>query len=93
LLNWYDTLSLDPLPPRYVSTVDSGNLVGSLIALKQGFLELEQTPVIPWERWVGFIDTLEVLGEIIEPLRESAPEIIAQSEARAKTDANTGIGS
>jgi hypothetical protein len=27
--NWYDTLSLAPLPPRYVSSVDSGNLAGS----------------------------------------------------------------
>src|SRR5439155_7379553 len=25
LLNWYDTLSLAPLTPAYVSTVDSGN--------------------------------------------------------------------
>ena len=32
-LNWYDTQTLAPLPPRYVSTVDSGNLAGYLIAL------------------------------------------------------------
>ena len=32
-LNWYDTASLAPLPPAYVSTVDSGNLCGHLIAL------------------------------------------------------------
>ncbi len=40
LLNWYDTESLAPLLPRYVSTVDSGNLAGALIALTQGCLEL-----------------------------------------------------
>ena len=34
LLNWYDTRTLAPLEPRYVSTVDSGNLLGCLIALK-----------------------------------------------------------
>src|SRR3989442_14659195 len=33
LLNWYDTRTLAPLPPRYVSTVDSGNLAGALLAL------------------------------------------------------------
>ena len=33
LFNWYDTQSLAPLLPRYVSTVDSGNLAGSLIAI------------------------------------------------------------
>ena len=31
--NWYDTADLRPLEPRYVSTVDSGNLAGHLIAL------------------------------------------------------------
>lgn len=36
LFNWYDTLSLAPLPPRYVSTVDSGNLAGALIAVSEG---------------------------------------------------------
>jgi cyclic beta-1,2-glucan synthetase len=40
LYNWYDTQQASPLYPRYVSTVDSGNLCGALIALKQGLLEL-----------------------------------------------------
>ncbi|MDQ6422207.1 glucoamylase family protein [Paenibacillus sp. LHD-117] len=39
LYNWYDTESLAPLLPVYVSTVDSGNLVASLIAVKEGLLE------------------------------------------------------
>ncbi|HEY7922921.1 MAG TPA: glucoamylase family protein, partial [Vicinamibacteria bacterium] len=39
LLNWYDTQSLAPLPPRYVSTVDSGNLVGALMTLAFGLQE------------------------------------------------------
>ena len=34
--NWYDTQSLQPLAPRYVSTVDSGNLAGHLITLRAG---------------------------------------------------------
>jgi len=36
LLNWYDTENLSPLLPRYVSTVDSGNLAGALLALAEG---------------------------------------------------------
>ena len=40
LLNWYDTRTLTPLEPGYVSAVDSGNLLGCLIALRQWFLEL-----------------------------------------------------
>lgn len=38
--NWYDTQSLAPLLPMYVSTVDSGNLCGHLLAVAQGCLEL-----------------------------------------------------
>ncbi len=44
LFNWYDTLSLAPLPPRYVSTVDSGNLAGALIALAHGLRRLAREP-------------------------------------------------
>jgi cyclic beta-1,2-glucan synthetase len=35
LFNWYSTATLEPLTPRYVSTVDSGNLVSALVGLKQ----------------------------------------------------------
>jgi len=43
LLNWYDTRTLSPLPPRYVSTVDSGNLAGALLALAEGCREVAGT--------------------------------------------------
>ena len=39
LLNWYDTVTLAPLLPMYVSTVDSGNLSGHLLAVAQACLE------------------------------------------------------
>ncbi|NLM84229.1 MAG: hypothetical protein GX189_05910 [Clostridiales bacterium] len=39
LYNWYDTLTLTVLPPAYVSSVDSGNFAGCLIALREGLLE------------------------------------------------------
>jgi len=40
LFNWYDTQSLAALRPRYVSSVDSGNLYASLIVLAAGLREL-----------------------------------------------------
>ena len=40
LYNWYDTVTLKPLSPIYVSTVDSGNFVGCLITVKEGLEEL-----------------------------------------------------
>lgn len=42
LYNWYDTQTLKPLHPAYVSTVDSGNLAACLIILREGLIELEQ---------------------------------------------------
>ncbi len=39
LYNWYDTSTGAPLRPRYVSTVDSGNLRGCLIALREGLYQ------------------------------------------------------
>ncbi|HUG53050.1 MAG TPA: glucoamylase family protein, partial [Vicinamibacteria bacterium] len=44
LLNWYDTSTLAPLLPRYVSTVDSGNLAGALIVLAEGLRGLCREP-------------------------------------------------
>ena len=38
--NWYDTQSLKPLLPLYISSVDSGNLAGHLLTLRSGLLEL-----------------------------------------------------
>lgn len=42
--NWYDTTTLMPLEPRYVSTVDTGNLLAAMLALKQGFSEFVDLP-------------------------------------------------
>ncbi len=47
LLNWYDTRNLAPLMPRYVSTVDSGNLAGALLALAEGCRRLSAEPCGP----------------------------------------------
>jgi cyclic beta-1,2-glucan synthetase len=59
--NWYDTRSLEPLRPYYVSSVDSGNLAGCLVALEAGLAELKQHPVLPREVLAGLGDTLAVM--------------------------------
>jgi cyclic beta-1,2-glucan synthetase len=70
LLNWYDTHSLEPLPPRYVSTVDSGNLAACMLTLKHGCLELPNDPILRWERWQGFLDTLDLFRESLTGLSD-----------------------
>jgi cyclic beta-1,2-glucan synthetase len=65
LFNWYETKNLQPLLPRYVSTVDSGNFGGCLVVLEQGCREVARAPVLRIEVWDGLTDTLDVLQEVM----------------------------
>jgi cellobiose phosphorylase len=62
-LNWYDTQSLQPLPPRYVSSVDSGNLAGHLLTLRAGLLLLADEAPRFDRVCAGLADTLALLRE------------------------------
>ena len=66
LFNWYDTQSLQVLPPRYVSTVDSGNLAGHLLTLRQGLVTLPLQQILNPRFFEGLQTTLHVLGATIE---------------------------
>ncbi|MDE3022158.1 MAG: cyclic beta 1-2 glucan synthetase [Pseudomonadota bacterium] len=61
--NWYDTRTLQPLRPQYISSVDSGNLAGCLLTLQAGLLELKDQPVLSANAFQGLRDTLQVLIE------------------------------
>ena len=61
--NWYDTLSLSPLHPKYVSTVDSGNLVGHLLTLRQGLYAQVTEPVFKNSVYEGLLTTLKIIQE------------------------------
>jgi len=63
LLNWYDTRTLEPLAPLFVSCVDSGNLMASYWTLQQGCLERLHRPVLERNLAQGFLDHLLVLGD------------------------------
>ena len=62
-LNWYNIQTLDPLFPRYVSTVDSGNFLACLWTLKQGMDEMISSSIIPTDALSGIKDTYEILQE------------------------------
>ncbi|ART79182.1 cellobiose phosphorylase [Oceanisphaera avium] len=61
LLNWFDTRTLASLAPRYVSTVDSGNLAVSLLVLSAGCKEAATDALLPPARWQGLEDCLQLL--------------------------------
>jgi len=61
--NWYDTRSLAPLHPMYVSAVDSGNLAGHLLTLAPGLAGLADQPLIGKQTLDGVAITLRVVQE------------------------------
>ena len=66
LYNWYDTETLQILPPRYVSTVDSGNLAGHLLTLRQGLIAIPNQKIITQKLFEGLRTTLHVLESTTE---------------------------
>jgi cyclic beta-1,2-glucan synthetase len=62
--NWYDTSTLAPLHPRYVSTVDSGNLAAALMTVGRALQELMETQALetgPPRLCEGLIDGTDAL--------------------------------
>ncbi|OLD65682.1 MAG: hypothetical protein AUI47_01570 [Acidobacteria bacterium 13_1_40CM_2_68_5] len=74
-INWYDTKTLRPLEPIYVSTVDSGNLAGHLIAMAQACRELMHRPLFGPEILEGIRDALQLL---LDSIAKSEPPRRAQ---------------
>ena len=62
--NWYDTRTLEPLPPRYISTVDSGNLAGFLLTLAGGLREVAGEPIVAPQALSGIRDTIGLLRHL-----------------------------
>lgn len=64
LYNWYDTCTLAPLRPRYISTVDSGNLLCCLTALREGcrdyYAEAPEAATAVMRRAQDFIDACDL---------------------------------
>lgn len=74
--NWYDTETLQPLHPRYVSTVDSGNLAACLLTMHAGAQELLREPVLRPELIGGLTDSLDLLKQACERVSEDDPKAI-----------------
>ena len=74
--NWYDTQSLKPLAPRYISSVDSGNLAGHLMTLRPGLLALADDMILGARFFEGLGDTL---GMVIEAAADTL-----QGDAQAR---------
>ena len=80
LLNWYDTRTLAPLSPRYVSTVDSGNLAGALIALAHGLRYVAQRPGDPAAQRAGCAVVADLLRESLAVFAVNHPTSDGRTE-------------
>ena len=83
--NWYDTRSLKPLPPLYVSSVDSGNLAGHLLVLRAGLSTLADRPVLDAQWLDGTRDTIRLLVEAMEG--DATPALATLQELAGDTPA------
>ena len=83
--NWYDTQTLEPLLPLYVSSVDSGNLAAHLLTLRAGLIAMGDAPVLPPRLWAGLQDASALAGDAalaaaLEAARASPPTAAALRE-------------
>jgi len=86
--NWYDTVSLKPLFPKYISTVDSGNLAGHLLVFRQGLLAIPHQKIIGLKIFEGLQDTLRVLTETLD---ENEVGIVQSFKGDLKTAGNQDL--
>jgi cellobiose phosphorylase len=73
LYNWYNIKTLEIVNPFYVSTVDSGNFIGHVIALKNGLMDVLDQPVFPKVIVDGILDVIQLTDVEVEiPLDEQS---------------------
>jgi hypothetical protein len=80
--NWYDTGDLRPLEPRYVSTVDSGNLAGHLCVLAVATREWIARSFVETEATRGMVDTLRLVRDAASLTPHPAAERLRASLER-----------
>lgn len=91
--NWYDTKTLQPLIPQYISTVDSGNLAGHLMAGRQALIELPETPLFNQQTVDGLFDTLSAISFEAKRLRKfrQRTDVVNVSDLRNEIDASSQL--
>jgi len=84
--NWYDTQTLATLHPRYISTVDSGNLAGHLLTLRQGLIGLVAQPVVGKQLLLGIDDTLRLIEKNVRDLHSESFKALISDFSVAKNE-------
>ena len=88
--NWYDTETMAPLYPRYISTVDSGNCTGYLVTMQQGLLLLADKKIFTENVYEGVLDALGILidktaySELLKDFYEQVENNYRENSSTAK---------
>jgi cyclic beta-1,2-glucan synthetase len=90
--NWYDTQSLKPLLPLYISSVDSGNLAGHAMTLRAGLLTLPDQPILADRVFDGLRDTVTLLADALGETVVAHVETLHAELATACQDRPTTLG-
>ncbi|MDA3900755.1 MAG: cyclic beta 1-2 glucan synthetase [Spirochaetes bacterium] len=83
--NWYDTRTLTPLHPLYISTVDSGNLAGHLLTLIPGLASIPDEDIINPEMYSGLYDTHAIC---IDAAGKQIPKSLSQFKTELESAMN-----
>jgi len=90
--NWYDTSNLHALEPRYVSTVDSGNLAAHLLVLAQGCRDMMQQPYPFATLLSGLADTHKLLVSALSSIsNDRRVSMVTLEELQKKIDKLGGL--
>jgi cyclic beta-1,2-glucan synthetase len=79
--NWYDTTTLDPLPPRYVSTADSGNLAACFLTAQQAMEDIVAAPLVGPFVAEGVMDSVRLVEEALGRLQPRGARFVSQALA------------
>ncbi len=91
LYNWYDTRDLRPLEPRYVSSVDSGNLAAHLIAMANACREWADSGLDDSASVAGIMDAVHLTRAALQALpREQRTHTITIKYLHNTLDALVG---
>ena len=84
--NWYNTATLQPLYPIYLSTVDSGNFAACLYTMKIFCNDLKSKPLFHTQIVSGIIDTFNVVREVYAPIDKRYFKSTFHSAGKDKTN-------
>lgn len=83
-VNWYETVTLKPIEPQFISSVDNGNFVASLWSLKEGCRELLSQPIIAKA-------TLQGIADYVNLMEDGVPDKGSWTGSLKETDPNVWL--